>query len=72
MQRIGPDEYDEAVRLHPETCPLWTLGDRRTGRQLLADATADALRGLDYVVSHVDGRLALNELAAYVEAMFKL
>ena len=39
---VTPDEYDEAVRRAPETCPMYYMGDRRTGRQLLDDFEADA------------------------------
>jgi hypothetical protein len=37
-----PSEYDTAVRQHPETCPMYYMGDHRTGHQLLAEANADA------------------------------
>ena len=39
---VSPDDYDAAARLRPETCPMHYMGDRRTGRQLLADFDADA------------------------------
>ena len=39
---LTPDDYDAAARLRPETCPMYYMGDRRTGRQLLADLDADA------------------------------
>jgi hypothetical protein len=39
---VTPDEYDAAARRAPETCPMYYMGDRRTGRQLLADFEADA------------------------------
>ena len=39
---VTAEEYDEAVRRVPEMCPLYYMGDRRTGRQLLADFDADA------------------------------
>ena len=42
LREIGPEAYDAAARLRPETCPMHYMGDRRTGRQLLRDATADA------------------------------
>ncbi len=38
---VTPEDYDAAVRLRPETCPMYYMGDRRTGRQLLADADSD-------------------------------
>ena len=41
FREIGPDEYDTATRLRPEACPMFALGDRRSGRQLLADFAAD-------------------------------
>ena len=39
---VTPDDCDAAARLRPETCPMYYMGDRRTGRQLLADFDADA------------------------------
>jgi hypothetical protein len=39
---VTPEEYDEAVRRVPEMCPMYYMGDRRTGRQLLDDFDADA------------------------------
>ena len=39
---ITAEDYDAAARLRPETCPMHYMGDRRTGRQLLADFPADA------------------------------
>ncbi len=39
---VTPDEYDAATRRSPAACPLFALGDTRTGRQLLRDAAADA------------------------------
>jgi hypothetical protein len=39
---VTPEEYDEAVRRVPEMCPMYYMGDRRTGRQLLNDFDADA------------------------------
>ncbi len=39
---VTPDDYDTAVRLQPETCPMHYMGDRRTGHKLLAEADADA------------------------------
>jgi hypothetical protein len=38
---VTPEDYDAAARLQPETCPLYYMGDRRSGHQLLADAIAD-------------------------------
>jgi hypothetical protein len=42
LREIGPETYDAAARLRPETCPMHYMGDRRTGRQLLRDVPADA------------------------------
>ena len=36
-------EYDEAAARWPEMCPLYYMGDRRSGQQLLDDFDADAL-----------------------------
>lgn len=42
LREIGPEAYDAAVRLRPETCPMYYMGDRRTGCQLLQDAADDS------------------------------
>jgi hypothetical protein len=42
MRPIDPYEYDAATRLAPASCPLFAMGDRRSGRRLLADGPADA------------------------------
>ncbi len=41
VKGISPSEYDAAVDRTPAMCPLWVMGDRRTGRELLADVSAD-------------------------------
>ncbi len=38
---IDPAEYDAAVRRVPGECPLFVMGDLRSGRQLLEDFAAD-------------------------------
>jgi hypothetical protein len=38
---ITADEYDAAVMRAPEECPLFAMGDLRSGRQLLEDCAAD-------------------------------
>ncbi len=38
---IDAAEYDEAVRRAPGECPLFVMGDLRSGRQLLEDFAAD-------------------------------
>jgi hypothetical protein len=39
---VTAPEYDAAARAAPAHCPLLAAGDRRSGRQLLADAADDA------------------------------
>jgi hypothetical protein len=46
MRAISADEYDDAVRWAPSSCPLFAMGDRRSGRELLEQADADAVRPL--------------------------
>jgi hypothetical protein len=41
VKGITPSEYDAAVARTPAMCPLWVMGDRRTGRELLADVPVD-------------------------------
>ncbi len=50
---VSPDDYDDAVRLHPETCPMHYMGDRRTGRQLLHDFDADAAMSVAALARHL-------------------
>ena len=46
LRAITADEYDDAVRWAPSSCPLFAMGDRRSGRELLEQADADAVRPL--------------------------
>ena len=39
---VTPEEYDAAVQRWPEMCPLYYMGDRRSGQQLLDDFDSDA------------------------------
>ena len=39
---VSAEEYDVAVQRWPEMCPLYYMGDRRTGQQLLDDFDSDA------------------------------
>ena len=69
FREIGPDEYDMATRLQPEACPLFALGDRRSGRQLLADSPADNIAPLSALPSTASGRRFLASLPAAVRAL---
>ncbi len=51
---VTPDDYDTAVRLRPETCPMYYMGDRRTGRQLLDEADADAAITVATLARHLE------------------
>ena len=69
FREIGPDEYDTATRLQPEACPLFALGDRRSGRQLLADSPADNIAPLSALPSTASGRRFLASLPAAVRSL---
>jgi hypothetical protein len=51
---VTPDDYDMAVRLRPETCPMYYMGDRRTGRQLLDEADTDAAITVAALARHLE------------------
>ncbi len=61
--------YNAAARRNPAACPFVRLGDSRSGRQLLADAAADASRTVAELTEAAAGRAELEGLAAYVEAL---
>ena len=42
FRQICPSEYDAAVLHTPAECPLFAMGDLRSGRQLLEDFPADS------------------------------
>ena len=69
IQAITPDEYDAAVRHSPYSGPLAALGDRRTGRQLLADGAADWRRSFGSMAATAQGRAEMDALAAAVERL---
>lgn len=50
---VTPDDYDTAVRLQPETCPMHYMGDRRSGHRLLAEADADAAISVAALACHL-------------------
>jgi hypothetical protein len=52
----------------PASCPLFATGDRRSGRQLLADAPADVGHTVAAFASNACGRTELDSIAAVVEA----
>ena len=66
---IGPDEYDDAVRRWPQSCPLVMLGDFRSGRQLLADAAADSAETLASLASSPSGCAAMDNIADHLELL---
>ncbi len=63
---ISPDEYDAAVLREPGSCPLFATGDRRSGRQLLADAPTDVGHTVAAFASNAHGRAELDSIAAAV------
>ena len=34
LRRVSVEQYDEAVRLRPGLCPLYVMGDERSGAQV--------------------------------------
>jgi hypothetical protein len=68
LRVVSPRQYDEAARRTPHACPHVLSGDRRTGQQLLDEATADALRTVGRAAQSRAGTAALNQIAAYLEA----
>jgi hypothetical protein len=66
---ISPDEYDAAVCSEPACCPLFITGDRRSGRQLLADAAADVSHTVAALASTARGRAELDAISAAVDAI---
>ena len=66
---ISPDEYDAATAAHPECCPLFAIGDRRGGRQLLADFAADDAWALEDLVASPAGRGLLAQIPGRVAAL---
>jgi hypothetical protein len=66
---ITPEEYDAAVLREPNSCPLFAMGDRRSGSQLLADAYADAGQTVAQLASTANGRAQLESIAAAAEAL---
>ena len=69
MRAISPDEYDAAARRRPECCPLYALGDGRSGRDLLAALAADASRTLPDLAADPAGRGFLAALPARLAAL---
>jgi hypothetical protein len=68
IRYLSPDEYDEAVRQDPFSCPLVMTGDHRCGRQLLADAATDVHVQLAGMAAAIRGRMELDAVAAFVES----
>jgi hypothetical protein len=68
-RRISPDEYDAATASRPACCSLFAMGDRRGGRQLLADFAADDAWALENLVSSPAGRGLLAQVPGRVAAL---
>jgi hypothetical protein len=69
VQIITAEEYDAAVRLNPDSSPLAATGDRRTGRELLADAEADAQLSVSAAAATPRGRAVLGRLVSLARAV---
>ena len=61
---ITPDEYDAAVLTAPRACPLFAMGDLRSGRQLLEDFDADARWTVRRLAESRRGSPALRRMTA--------
>jgi hypothetical protein len=72
MRIITAEEYDDAVRRNPTACPLYALGDRRSGRELLAAAARDAQCTLFAMTATRAGRAELDGIAAAAEILAAL
>ncbi len=68
-QVVSPEQYDAAVRADPMVSTLAATGDRRPGRQLLADAAEDRQRTVAGMASCPRGRAELDTMAAAAEAL---
>ena len=70
--RITREEYDAAVLLDTLKCPLYALGDRRSGCELLAAAFNDAQLTLQAMTATPSGRAELDSIASAVEEMLSI
>jgi hypothetical protein len=71
-RKISPDEYDAAIVVRPACCPLFAMGDRRGGRQLLADFAADDGWALEDLVASPAGRGLLAQIPGRVAGLAHL
>jgi hypothetical protein len=69
LRVITPQEYDAAVCRDPTASPLYALGDRRSGHELLAAAADDAQRTLFDMAATRAGRAELDGIAAALELL---
>ena len=67
MRPISPEDYDAAAAAFPDTCPLVLAGDRRPGRQLLAEAAVDAAQPFAAFAAGRAGRAVLDAIARRLE-----
>ena len=67
MRPISPEDYDAAAAAFPDTCPLVLAGDRRPGRQVLADAAVDAAQPFGTFAASPAGRAVLDAIARRLE-----
>ncbi len=72
IRTVTPDEYDAATRSNPELCPLYALGDHRSGRELLAAAASDAQHTVAGMAATRVGRAELDSIAAAAERLYFL
>jgi hypothetical protein len=52
---ISPADYDDATRRRPELCPLFYMGDRRSGQELLNGFDTDAAVSIATLAGGGDG-----------------
>jgi hypothetical protein len=52
---VSPADYDDATRRRPELCPLFYMGDRRSGQELLDCFDTDAAVSIAALAGGGDG-----------------
>ncbi len=68
---ITPQEYDDAALQRPHCCPLWLMGDRRSGQQLIDSAAEDYAQTMESLVGSPEGQARLDGLAGHLEQQLR-
>ena len=64
---VTPQEYDEATLRRPHCCPLWLMGDHRSGQQLIDSAAEDFQQTMASLACSPEGRARLEGIAGHLE-----